>query len=182
MDWWAPRVMPTPRSCIPTISTSLAYCNQSRYMHKLHVFLWISIYNTTKWKKHGNGAVILPVCWWGQRHQDLQAPEDQKLPSPSGLPSCAPPPSPEHHSSWGHSLPGYTHRHIAKKIKKYMSTAYAFLSIMQATVLTFNLNTSSLKLDCILQYCVSSYGTLPKDLILSLIFSHLTIVRNFNNM
>lgn len=25
MDWWAPRVMPTPRSCIPTISTSLAY-------------------------------------------------------------------------------------------------------------------------------------------------------------
>lgn len=26
MDWWAPRVMPTPRSCIPTISTNLAYC------------------------------------------------------------------------------------------------------------------------------------------------------------
>lgn len=26
MDWWAPSVMPTPRSWLPTISTSRAYC------------------------------------------------------------------------------------------------------------------------------------------------------------
>lgn len=30
MDWWAPSVMPTPRSWLPTISTSRAYCEPQR--------------------------------------------------------------------------------------------------------------------------------------------------------
>lgn len=35
IDWWAPRVMPTPRSWLPTISTKRAYCEDEYHWIRL---------------------------------------------------------------------------------------------------------------------------------------------------
>lgn len=96
IDWWAPRVMPTPRSWLPTISTSRAYCRMDGYYH---IRLTAQLCNTINIQnKYG------PACLRGQGHPDQLAPADQRHPSPSGPPWFDPPPSLRHHS-WQDHLP-----------------------------------------------------------------------------
>lgn len=99
MDWWAPSVMPTPKSWLPTISTSRAYCgpgeiDQLEPSHPSSQQLMQPVWPAS-----------VPVCWRGQDRPGLMAPAIQRHPSPSGPPWCDPLLSPRHRFWQGRSLP-----------------------------------------------------------------------------
>lgn len=55
MDWWAPSVMPTPKSWLPTISTSRAYCEPQRH--------WpIRAQSSLQPPAHAASLVLVCVC------------------------------------------------------------------------------------------------------------------------
>lgn len=119
IDWWAPRVMPMPRSWPPTISTNRAYCEMDGYYHIrlvapscLHSCLtqsatrqYLLMCVCFRVNIHKPNQADVPVCLRGRGHPGQLAPAGRRRPSPSGPPWCDPPPSPRRRSWQDRSPP-----------------------------------------------------------------------------
>lgn len=118
MDWWAPRVMPTPRSWPPTISTSRAYCKTDVCYHirlvalcwrgcltQLATIQYLLMCMCYRVNIHKSDHAGIPVCLRGQGRPGQLAPAGQRHPSPSGPPWCDLLPSPRCRSWQDHSPP-----------------------------------------------------------------------------
>lgn len=122
MDWWAPSVMPTPRSWLPTISTSRAYCEPHRQwpIRAMPCRHPVSHPSTQPLMQPGTTpvrSVCVPECWTGRDRPGPTAPAGQRHPSPSDPPWCGPLLSPGHRFWQGRSLPDAARQRSHRNVK-----------------------------------------------------------------